>query len=123
MFAFCELGFRNEVFVRMFSRHVASGSEIRRVGRKFDIIHFVMEGRVNMVDEDGLCIASFPSGSIIGDYQILFGLRSIFDYTAAEDDECEHLHFLAIDQDDFNDLLELYPNTRDALQDVCLLKR
>ena len=47
-FLYCEEGFRNEIFIQMFSRSHYPGQEIMWDGQRFAAVSFLMQGKINM---------------------------------------------------------------------------
>ena len=80
MFDFCEKGFRNELIIQMYSRRVHSGSDIIWNGHRVKKISFLTRGTISINTIDGLCFFLMEPGSIFGDYQHIFGLKSNFTY-------------------------------------------
>ena len=125
VFSFCELGFRNELMIQMFSRKIRPGTSVMWPGRNFDQVHFVMKGQVECQLRNGLCFFKLTPGTVFGDYQILLGLKSnmLFRVPQDLDQEQEDVHVMGVYKEVFFNLLEMYPKTQEALQELCLLKR
>ena len=129
LFAFCELGFRNELIIQMFSRRWPSGKNIIPYGKGFDKICFLMNGKIDILTRSGLRFFRLEPGSVFGDYQLLFKLKSVFQYVASSDEPSDgcikdtEVRFMGVHNQIFENLLELYPKTQQALQHSCLIKR
>lgn len=77
-FPFCEEGFRNEIFMQMFSRSYNPGHEIMWEGQRFSKVSFLIQGRINLQQTNGIKFFQLKPGCVIGDYQTIFGLRANF---------------------------------------------
>lgn len=64
----CEVGFRNEFVIQMYTREFPPGEEIVQLGKKFREIFFIMEGKVEMKNSKKETFMQLTDGNIFGDY-------------------------------------------------------
>jgi len=70
----CEIGFRNEFIIQMYTREFPPGEEIVQIGKKFREIFFIMEGKVLLKDKNEKVFMELIDGHIFGDYQVICDL-------------------------------------------------
>ena len=44
----CEIGFKNEFIISMYTRQMPAGTEVISYGKKFREIYFVLDGKIDM---------------------------------------------------------------------------
>ena len=130
----CEIGFRNEFVIQMYTRELPPKEVIVDFGKKFREIFFVMEGKVDMKKGDQTFM-QLGEGNIFGDYQVLFDLQSNIIYEVAARDDVEadpedpdpsvniNSKFMGCEAGVVEELCELYPKTAENLKMRSLEKR
>ena len=77
----CEQGFTNELIVNLYARNQPPNQQLAAPGRKMEEFYFISEGYVSV---NGPRIMQpfliLPQYSYLGDYQILFNLKSTFSF-------------------------------------------
>ena len=82
----CETGFTNEIIVNLKFFLLEHNYEIASPGRKVDTLYFITEGYLQLVGKSSAYpFIVLPQYSYFGDFQILFGLKSIFSCKAFTD--------------------------------------
>jgi hypothetical protein len=84
----CEIGFRNECVIQLYTREFPPGEEIVTQGKKFREIFFIMEGKVDL-KKGKETFMQLMDGNIFGDYQVLFDLTANFVYEVGARDDVE----------------------------------
>lgn len=84
----CEIGFRNECVIQLYTREFPPGEEIVTQGKKFREIFFIMEGKVDL-KKGKETFMQLRDGNIFGDYQVLFDLTANFIYEVGARDDVE----------------------------------
>ena len=88
----CEQGFANELIVSLFARNLPANHCIASPGRKMEAIYFISEGFVAVTGPRALQpFLLLPPSSYLGDYQILFNLKSSYSFKVYIPPPTEHL--------------------------------
>jgi hypothetical protein len=124
----CEQGFINEFIINMLARIHDKNVVVQMAGKKFRELVFIREGAVGIYDVKGKGpYVILPKHSFFGDYQMLFELKSVYNYkTYVKYDRtlspCQNeaqqatTVFMCLNKNVFKDLCELYPKTADNLK-------
>ena len=82
---------------KVFIRKICTNLEVKifsydeiviSAGKLFDYLYLIDEGAVNIIDNtQKFVIATLPEGSFFGDYNILFNVKSNFDYSVVKKSE------------------------------------
>ena len=128
----CELGFRNEFVMQMYSREFPPGEEIVTIGKKFREILFITDGKIHLKTKDKNIFMELTDGNIFGDYQVICDLVSNISFNVAhrvsgdeygQPGEAVNSKFMCCEKGVVEDLIELYPNTGENLRMRALEKR
>ena len=143
----CEQGFKNELIVNLSSRSIPTGYCLQSPGRKVENFYFITEGFVSVTGpRQAQPFLLLPESSYLGDYQILFDLKSKFyfnvypqlkDQTSLDqvrkegflpplkyvDDTKTKNLFMSVTADNFLRIAELYPKTMEDLKMRALERR
>ena len=136
----CETGFTNEVIVNLKAFHLPQNFEILSPGCKIDTLYFITDGIVQIVGK-GMAypFLVLPKYSYFGDFQILFGLKSMFSckvYNLPENNRltndeiskkglpilkanqssAKNINMMTIEAENFLRICELYPRTLSHLR-------
>jgi len=101
---------------------------VQQAGKKFRELYFIREGAVGIYDANGKGpYVILPKYSFFGDYQVLFELKSVYNYKTyvkydrlksptENENETSTTVFMCIDKKVFTNLCELYPKTANNLR-------
>ena len=76
----CEQGFTNELIVSLAARNLPPTAELAAPGRKMQAFYFISEGFIAVHGPRPQPFLLLPPSSYLGDYQILFNLKSSFSF-------------------------------------------
>ena len=147
----CDRGFINETIIRLYSRRYQrpTTGRMRLVRPQYKMMElfFTMEGAFGLyhptlkikgkaqIDQPALLMVRY---GVFGDYQLLFDLYPRIELcpyvpsrdtdpevlkSIGEDAEIEEFRVMCLAEDEFHDLCELYPMTRESLKIQGLKKR
>jgi hypothetical protein len=60
----------------MYIRRIAAGTQIFGIGSKLQQIYFVTSGKIDLLDKRHQLFMQLPPSSVLGDYQLLFDLKT-----------------------------------------------
>ena len=73
----CENGFTNEIIISLYARNLPANIQLTRSGHKQEVLYFLKEGFVSLSSPKSFTpFLVLPTSSVVGDYQILFDLKS-----------------------------------------------
>ena len=75
-FSNCEQAFINEIIVNLYIRRINKGDEMWSCGRKIQQMYFLSEGNIDFYTKSNLLFIQLPPTTVLGDYQILFNLKT-----------------------------------------------
>jgi signal-transduction protein with cAMP-binding, CBS, and nucleotidyltransferase domain len=64
----CEIGFRNEMVMSLFSREFPIGEEVISFGKKPAAMYFIVNGNCDMFNRKGDLFMHLTDGNILGDH-------------------------------------------------------
>jgi len=104
----------------MFCQICFPNVKIVEVGKEVFSMYFIYKGSVTVNTEDGTELTVLPSGSFFGDYQVLFGLKSNFEFISHPDDET---WLMTVPKDQFIEVCEEFPQFHAFLTQRALVRR
>ena len=75
----CETGFTNEVIINLYADPLEQNFAIGQYGRKMETLYFMVDAYLQLIgNKKAFPFLVLPKFSYFGDYQILFGLKNMW---------------------------------------------
>ena len=81
-------------------------AKVLEIGKEVFNMYFIYKGTITVNDKDECELSMLPSGSFFGDYQILFELKSNYEFMSTVEDET---WCMTIPREEFIEICEEFP--------------